>query len=58
MSAPRSSSSWSGPSASSYLRKWIPSATGPSKPTADYSLEEWNGVLALNLTGVFLGLKH
>ncbi|HUV10481.1 MAG TPA: glucose 1-dehydrogenase [Acidimicrobiia bacterium] len=32
--------------------------TGPSKPTADYTLEEWNAVVALNLTGVFLGLKH
>jgi len=32
--------------------------TGPTKPTADYSLEEWNSVVALNLTGVFLGLKH
>jgi NAD(P)-dependent dehydrogenase (short-subunit alcohol dehydrogenase family) len=32
--------------------------TGPSKPTADYSLDEWNSVIALNLTGVFLCLKH
>jgi NAD(P)-dependent dehydrogenase (short-subunit alcohol dehydrogenase family) len=32
--------------------------TGPSASTADYSLEDWNRVLALNLTGVFLGLKH
>jgi NAD(P)-dependent dehydrogenase (short-subunit alcohol dehydrogenase family) len=32
--------------------------TGPSKSTADYSLEEWNGVVALNLTSVFLCLKH
>ena len=32
--------------------------TGPSNLTADYSLEDWNRVLALNLTGVFLGLKH
>ena len=32
--------------------------TGPSNMTADYSLEDWNRVLALNLTGVFLGLKH
>ena len=32
--------------------------TGPSNATADYSLEDWNRVLALNLTGVFLGLKH
>jgi NAD(P)-dependent dehydrogenase (short-subunit alcohol dehydrogenase family) len=32
--------------------------TGPNKSTADYSLEEWNGVVALNLTSVFLCLKH
>ena len=32
--------------------------TGPSNLTADYALEDWNRVLALNLTGVFLGLKH
>ena len=32
--------------------------TGPSKPTADYTLDEWNAVVALNLTGVFLGLKY
>jgi len=32
--------------------------TGPSASTADYSLEDWNRVLDLNLTGVFLGLKH
>jgi NAD(P)-dependent dehydrogenase (short-subunit alcohol dehydrogenase family) len=32
--------------------------TGPTKPTADYSLEEWNSVIALNLTGVFLSLKY
>ncbi len=32
--------------------------TGPTKPTADYTLDEWNAVVALNLTGVFLGLKH
>jgi len=32
--------------------------TGPSKPTAEYSLEEWNAVVALNLTSVFLCLKH
>jgi NAD(P)-dependent dehydrogenase (short-subunit alcohol dehydrogenase family) len=32
--------------------------TGPSASTADYSLDDWNRVLALNLTGVFLGLKH
>ena len=32
--------------------------TGPSASTADYSLEDWNRVLDLNLTGVFLGLKY
>lgn len=32
--------------------------TGPTKPTADYSLDEWNSVIALNLTGVFLSLKY
>jgi NAD(P)-dependent dehydrogenase (short-subunit alcohol dehydrogenase family) len=32
--------------------------TGPSKPTAEYTLEEWNAVVALNLTSVFLCLKH
>ncbi len=32
--------------------------TGPSKPTAEYTLEEWNQVVALNLTSVFIGLKH
>ncbi|MBM3672359.1 MAG: glucose 1-dehydrogenase [Actinobacteria bacterium] len=32
--------------------------TGPSARTADYTLEQWNGVIALNLTGVFLCLKH
>jgi NAD(P)-dependent dehydrogenase (short-subunit alcohol dehydrogenase family) len=32
--------------------------TGPSAPTADYTLEQWNAVIALNLTGVFLCLKH
>ena len=32
--------------------------TGPSASTADYSLDDWNRVLTLNLTGVFLGLKY
>jgi len=27
---------------------------GPTKPTWDYTLEEWNSVLAVDLTGVFL----
>jgi 3-oxoacyl-[acyl-carrier protein] reductase len=27
---------------------------GPTKPTWDYTLEEWNEVLAVDLTGVFL----
>jgi len=30
--------------------------TGPSAPTADYSLEDWNRVLASNLAGGFLGV--
>jgi len=32
--------------------------TGPSANTVDYSLEDWNRVVALNLTSVFLCLKH
>ena len=32
--------------------------TGPTKPTADYTLEEWNKVVALKLNSVFLGLKY
>jgi NAD(P)-dependent dehydrogenase (short-subunit alcohol dehydrogenase family) len=32
--------------------------TGPSNNTVDYSLDDWNRVLALNLTAVFLCLKH
>ena len=31
--------------------------TGVSAPTADYSLDDWNRAIALNLTGVFLCLK-
>lgn len=31
---------------------------GPAKFAADYTLDEWNTVLAVNLTGVFLGLKY
>ena len=31
---------------------------GPGKLIPDYSLEEWNRVLAVNLTGIFLGLKY
>ena len=31
---------------------------GPTKLVADYTLDEWNTVLAINLTGVFLGLKY
>jgi NAD(P)-dependent dehydrogenase (short-subunit alcohol dehydrogenase family) len=31
---------------------------GPTKLVADYTLDEWNSVLAINLTGVFLGLKY
>jgi len=32
--------------------------TGPGAPVADYSLDDWNRTLALNLTGVFLCMKH
>jgi NAD(P)-dependent dehydrogenase (short-subunit alcohol dehydrogenase family) len=32
--------------------------TGTGAPVADYSLEDWNRTLALNLTGVFLCMKH
>jgi NAD(P)-dependent dehydrogenase (short-subunit alcohol dehydrogenase family) len=31
---------------------------GPTKMIADYTLDEWNTVLAINLTGIFLGLKY
>ena len=31
---------------------------GPAKPTAEYTLDEWNTVVALNLTSVFLCLRH
>lgn len=31
---------------------------GELGPTADYSLEDWDKVIAVNLTGVFLGMKH
>jgi NAD(P)-dependent dehydrogenase (short-subunit alcohol dehydrogenase family) len=31
---------------------------GPAKPVADYTLDEWNRVMAVNLNGVFLGLRH
>ena len=30
---------------------------GPTKPLAEYSLDEWNRVLAVDLTGVFLGCR-
>ena len=30
---------------------------GPQGPTGDYPLEGWNRVIAVNLTGVFLGLR-
>ena len=30
---------------------------GPTKPLADYSLAEWDRVLAVDLTGVFLGCR-
>jgi NAD(P)-dependent dehydrogenase (short-subunit alcohol dehydrogenase family) len=32
--------------------------TGRSAPTADYTLDDWNVAIGLNLTGVFLCLKH
>lgn len=32
--------------------------TGASAATADYTLEDWNRAIALNLTGVFLCLKY
>jgi NAD(P)-dependent dehydrogenase (short-subunit alcohol dehydrogenase family) len=32
--------------------------TGPTKHTADYTLDEWNTVVALNLTSVFLCMKY
>ncbi|HUF84995.1 MAG TPA: glucose 1-dehydrogenase [Acidimicrobiia bacterium] len=32
--------------------------TGAGAPVADYSLEDWNRTIALNLTGVFLCMKH
>jgi len=31
---------------------------GPTKPVADYTLDEWNHVIAVNLNGIFLGLRH
>ena len=32
--------------------------TGPYKYTPEYTLDEWNQVFAVNLTGIFLGLKY
>jgi 2,5-dichloro-2,5-cyclohexadiene-1,4-diol dehydrogenase 1 len=32
--------------------------SGPGKLIPDYTLDEWNQVLAVNLTGIFLGLKY
>ena len=32
--------------------------TGASAATADHTLDDWNRTIALNLTGVFLGLKY
>jgi NAD(P)-dependent dehydrogenase (short-subunit alcohol dehydrogenase family) len=32
--------------------------TGDLKPTADYSLEGWDKVIAVNLSGVFYGMKY
>ncbi len=31
---------------------------GDTVPTADYPLEEWNRVIAINLSGVFYGMKY
>ncbi|HEX3051614.1 MAG TPA: SDR family NAD(P)-dependent oxidoreductase, partial [Aggregatilineaceae bacterium] len=31
---------------------------GESAPTADYSVEAWNRVIGINLTGVFLCMKY
>ena len=31
---------------------------GDQAPTADYSLDDWDKVIAINLSGVFYGLKH
>src|SRR5690554_5838160 len=31
---------------------------GPSAPIADYPEDGWNRVIAINLTGVFLGMKY
>ncbi len=31
---------------------------GEVAPTADYPLEEWNRVIAINLSGVFFGIKY
>ena len=31
---------------------------GPLAPTAEYDEDEWDRVIATNLTGVFLGMKH
>jgi NAD(P)-dependent dehydrogenase (short-subunit alcohol dehydrogenase family) len=32
--------------------------TGDLKPTADYSLEGWDKVIAVNLSSIFYGMKH
>ncbi|WP_186786133.1 SDR family NAD(P)-dependent oxidoreductase [Paenibacillus agilis] len=29
-----------------------------SKPIEDYTIEEWNRLMGINVTGVFLGMKH
>ncbi len=31
---------------------------GPTKLVADYTPEEWNGVIAVNLNGIFHGIRH
>ncbi len=32
--------------------------SGEAAPTADYTLDGWNKVISINLTGVFLGMKY
>ncbi len=31
---------------------------GPQKPTGEYAVDDWQKVIAINLTGVFLGLRY
>lgn len=32
--------------------------SGPSHPTADYPIDDWNHVIQVNLSGVFYGMKY